>query len=119
MQANISGEPGKSGVAPVAALALAEQVAQLPHLTLRGFMGIAEAGPDRGARRAQFRLLRTLFEQARGRGLALDTLSMGMSDDFEDAVAEGATQLRIGSALFGPRPAPAGAAKGSRMASGR
>ncbi len=103
VQVNISGEPGKSGVAPDAAVALAEQVAQLPQLALRGFMGIAEAAKVAGVRRAQFRLLRQVFEQARSRGLALDTLSMGMSDDLEDAVAEGATQLRIGSALFGPR----------------
>ena len=73
-------------------------------MVLRGFMGIAEAAPDRGVRRAQFGVLRQLFEQARASGLAIDTLSMGMSEDLEDAVAEGATQLRIGSALFGPRP---------------
>ena len=119
VQVNISGEPGKSGIAPDAAVALAKQVAQLPHLALRGFMGIAEAAPDRGIRRAQFRLLRQVFERAREHGLALDTLSMGMSDDLEDAVAEGATQLRIGSALFGPRPAAAGAARVTAMSSGR
>ena len=118
VQVNISGESGKSGIAPEAAVALALEIARLPRMVLRGFMGIAEAAPDRGVRRAQFGVLRQLFEQARARGLALDTLSMGMSEDLEDAVAEGATQLRIGSALFGPRPAAAGAAGMTLKASG-
>lgn len=109
VQVNISGESGKSGIAPDSALALARSVAMLPRIALRGFMGIAAAVPDRKVRRAQFHILRELFEQAQADGLALDTLSMGMSEDLEDAVAEGATQLRIGSALFGARPTAASA----------
>lgn len=103
IQVNISGETTKHGVAPSAALALAREVASLPGLALRGFMGIAQTAPDDGAVRSQFRLLRELYEAGRLAGLGLDTLSMGMSSDFELAIAEGATELRIGSALFGPR----------------
>ncbi len=108
IQVNISGEPAKHGVVPSCALALAKEVARLPGLALRGFMGIAQAAGtagDHAAVRSQFRLLRELYDAARRNALALDTLSMGMSADFELAIAEGATQLRIGSALFGPRMA--------------
>jgi uncharacterized pyridoxal phosphate-containing UPF0001 family protein len=101
---NISGETSKHGTAPSTALALAREVGRLPRLALRGFMGIAEAADDSSAVRAQFRALRELYEAGRQEGLALDTLSMGMSSDFELAIGEGATELRIGSALFGPRP---------------
>ena len=104
VQVNISGESAKSGCAPDAALTLAEAVARLPRLALRGFMGIAQETADAARQRAQFRILRALFDAARATGLALDTLSMGMSADAEAAIAEGATLLRIGSALFGPRP---------------
>jgi pyridoxal phosphate enzyme (YggS family) len=104
IQVNISGEQTKHGVLPSMALALAREVGRLPGLALRGFMGIAEAADDSAPARAQFRALRELYEAGRGEGLTLDTLSMGMSSDFEWAIAEGATQLRIGSALFGPRP---------------
>jgi uncharacterized pyridoxal phosphate-containing UPF0001 family protein len=85
------------------ALALSREVGRLPGLALRGFMGIAQATDDGAPVRAQFHLLRELYDAGRREGLALDTLSMGMSSDFEFAIAEGATQLRIGSALFGPR----------------
>jgi pyridoxal phosphate enzyme (YggS family) len=105
VQVNISGEDAKSGCAPDAALALAQAVARMPRLALRGFMGIAEETADAARQRAQFRILRGLFDAARAAGLALDTLSMGMSADVEAAIAEGATLVRIGSALFGPRPA--------------
>jgi len=103
VQVNISGEASKSGAAPRDAIALAEAIARLPRLALRGFMGIARAGSDGSAQREQFRALRRIFEMAQSRGLRVDTLSMGMSDDLEAAIAEGSTQVRIGSALFGPR----------------
>jgi pyridoxal phosphate enzyme (YggS family) len=107
IQVNISGEITKHGALPSTALALAREVAGLPGLMLRGFMGIAQTAGDSGTARAQFHVLRELYDAGRSEGLALDTLSMGMSSDFESAIAEGATQLRIGSALFGPRD-PAG-----------
>jgi pyridoxal phosphate enzyme (YggS family) len=106
IQVNISAEASKSGVSPDEALALAQAVAGLPRLRLRGFMGIAEPTTDRAKQRRQFASLRELLEQARAAGLALDTLSMGMSDDLEAAIAEGATLLRIGTAIFGRRAAP-------------
>jgi PLP dependent protein len=103
VQVNISGEQSKSGAAPGDALALARAVSGLPRLALRGFMGIAEETADVERQRRQFRSLRELFDAARAGGLALDTLSMGMSADLEAAVAEGATLVRIGTALFGER----------------
>ena len=103
VQVNISGEASKSGAAPGDALALARAVSALPRLALRGFMGIAEETADVERQRRQFRSLRELFDAARAGGLALDTLSMGMSADLEAAVAEGATLVRIGTALFGER----------------
>jgi pyridoxal phosphate enzyme (YggS family) len=109
VQVNISGEATKSGVAPADALALAQEVARLPRLRLRGFMGIAEPTDDVARQRAEFRVLRECLDAARAAGLAVDTLSMGMSADLEAAIAEGATLVRVGSALFGaraPRPAP-------------
>jgi pyridoxal phosphate enzyme (YggS family) len=107
VQVNISGEPSKSGVAPAEALGLAQAIAALPGLALRGFMGIAEATPDSARQRAQFHVLRELFDAARAAGLELDTLSMGMSADLEAAIAEGATLVRLGTALFGARVAAA------------
>ena len=104
VQVNISGEDAKSGVAPDGAVALALAVARLPQLSLRGFMGIAEETTDVARQRAQFRILRQVFEDGRAAGLPLDTLSMGMSADLEAAIAEGATLVRLGTALFGPRP---------------
>ncbi|HEX9302657.1 MAG TPA: YggS family pyridoxal phosphate-dependent enzyme [Casimicrobiaceae bacterium] len=103
IQVNISGEASKSGVPPDDAVALARAVASMPRLKLRGLMGIAEATPVAAARRAQFRILRALFDACRAADLPLDTLSMGMSADVEEAIAEGATLVRIGSALFGER----------------
>jgi pyridoxal phosphate enzyme (YggS family) len=103
VQVNISGEASKSGVEPDAALALLRSVIRLPRLAVRGLMGIAEETPDVARQRAQFRTLRDLFESARAEGIALDTLSMGMTADFEAAIAEGATLVRVGTALFGAR----------------
>jgi hypothetical protein len=106
VQVNVSGEASKAGVAPAAALALARRVAALPRLRLRGFMCIPRPTPDVAEQRAQFAVLRRLYEQARADGLALDTLSMGMSDDLEGAVLEGATLVRVGTAIFGRRDYP-------------
>ena len=103
VQVNISAEATKGGVAPEAAIALCREVAALPRLRLRGLMGIASPTQDMAEQRAQFARLRELFEEARTAGLALDTLSMGMSDDFEAAIAEGSTMVRIGTAIFGAR----------------
>jgi PLP dependent protein len=103
VQVNISGEPSKSGVAPQDALALLSAVAALPRLRLRGLMGIAEPTSDQHVQREQYRRLRELFEAARAAGLPLDTLSTGMSADLEAAIAEGATIVRVGTALFGAR----------------
>jgi pyridoxal phosphate enzyme (YggS family) len=103
VQVNISAETSKSGIAPGDALALARAVVSLPRLALRGFMGIAAPTAEVEVQRAQFRRLREILAAARAEGLMLDTLSMGMSDDLEAAVAEGATLVRVGSALFGPR----------------
>ena len=105
IQVNISGEMSKHGVSPSNTLALAREVARLPGIALRGFMGIAQTAGEGTAVRSQFRVLRELYDAARREGHALDTLSMGMSADLESAIAEGATQLRIGSALFGSRVA--------------
>ena len=103
IQVNISGEETKGGVEPGEALALAREVAAMPRLALRGLMGMASPTPDSGERRRQFALLRRTAESIRAGGIAMDTLSMGMSDDFEDALAEGATMVRIGTAIFGER----------------
>jgi pyridoxal phosphate enzyme (YggS family) len=103
VQVNISGETSKSGVEPDAALALLRAVASQPRLVVRGLMGIAEETGDIARQRSQFRSLRDVFEKARAEGMALDTLSMGMSADLEAAIAEGATLVRIGTALFGER----------------
>ncbi len=103
LQVNISGEASKSGVAPAELAALAHAVAALPNLTLRGLMAIPEAVTQYEQQRAAFAQLRLLYEQLRADGLALDTLSMGMSADLRAAVAEGATIVRVGSAIFGSR----------------
>ena len=105
LQVNISGEDSKSGVAPEAALALAQEVAALPRLKLRGLMAIPEPAGDLAAQRAPHRALRKLFEAMNAEGLGLDTLSIGMSADLEAAIAEGATCVRIGTAIFGARAA--------------
>lgn len=106
LQVNVSGEASKSGVAPEEVRELARAIAALPNLRLRGLMAIPAPTDDPAAQRAPFRELRLLFEQLRADGLALDTLSMGMSHDLEAAIAEGATLVRVGTAIFGERPAP-------------
>jgi pyridoxal phosphate enzyme (YggS family) len=104
IEVNVSGEASKAGVLPEQAPALAEAVARLPRLALRGLMTVPAPSADPARQRAQFAVLRALFEHLRAGGLALDTLSMGMSDDLEAAIAEGATMVRVGSAIFGRRP---------------
>ena len=103
LQVNVSGEPSKSGVAPTELPALAQAVAALPRLRLRGLMAIPEPAGDEAAQRQPHRALRELLEALRQQGLALDTLSMGMSADLEAAVLEGATLVRVGTAIFGER----------------
>jgi pyridoxal phosphate enzyme (YggS family) len=103
IQVNISGEASKSGASEDELPELARQVAALPKLRLRGLMAIPEATKDEAQQRAAFARLRALFDALRAQGLALDTLSMGMSGDLRAAVAEGATIVRIGSAIFGAR----------------
>ena len=103
LQVNVSGEASKSGVAPAELAPLAQAVAALPNLRLRGLMSIPESATDIAAQRAPHRVLRQLFDALRREGLALDTLSMGMSADLEAAIAEGSTLVRVGSAIFGAR----------------
>ncbi|SOY51036.1 YggS family pyridoxal phosphate-dependent enzyme [Cupriavidus taiwanensis] len=103
IQVNISGEASKSGVAPAEVPALAHAVAALPRLQLRGLMAIPEPEQDPAAQRRPFAALRAMLQALRADGLALDTLSMGMSGDMEAAIAEGATLVRIGTAIFGAR----------------
>ena len=103
LQVNISGEASKSGVAPGDVLALARQVATLPKLQLRGLMAIPESTDEESGQRAAFRRMRELFDRLRAEGLELDTLSMGMSADMRAAILEGATIVRVGSAIFGAR----------------
>ncbi len=100
LQVNISGEPGKSGVAPETVFDLASAVAGLPGIKLRGLMTIPAASSDPAP---AFRRMLELKDELNARGLALDTLSMGMSEDFETAIANGATMIRVGSAIFGKR----------------
>ena len=103
VQVNVSGETSKSGCAPDDTLALCQAVTALPGLNLRGLMAIPEPSDDPLAQRAPFRRLREIYDHIRAAGLPLDTLSMGMSHDLEAAVAEGATIVRIGTAIFGER----------------
>ncbi len=103
IQVNVSGEASKSGVSPGDEAALAEAIAKLPGLRLRGLMAVPEPTADLTLQRRRFALLRELKEKLAARGHALDTLSMGMSDDLEAAIAEGATMVRIGTAIFGKR----------------
>jgi pyridoxal phosphate enzyme (YggS family) len=107
LQINVSGEATKHGVPPDEAPEMARQIVALPRLRLRGLMAIPEATSEPLRQRTSFARLRTLLEQLRG-GMAqdgpdLDTLSMGMSDDLEAAVAEGSTMVRVGTAIFGAR----------------
>jgi PLP dependent protein len=103
LQVNVSGEASKSGVVPAEALSVAQQIAALPRLQLRGLMAIPEPAGDVDEQRAPHRMLRELFDTLRAHGLPLDTLSMGMSGDLEAAVLEGSTMVRIGTAIFGAR----------------
>jgi pyridoxal phosphate enzyme (YggS family) len=103
LQVALEAEPAKGGVEPDALFELAAEVAQLPRLSLRGLMCIPPPQRDPQAERATFARLRGLKDQLNAKGLKLDTLSMGMSADFESAIAEGATMVRIGTALFGAR----------------
>ena len=103
IQVNVSGEQTKSGVSLDEAAALAHRVAALPRIRLRGLMAIPEPVEDFAEQRIAFRRLREAFEQLNKEGLSLDTLSMGMSHDLEAAIAEGATMVRVGTAIFGER----------------
>jgi pyridoxal phosphate enzyme (YggS family) len=103
VQVNISGEDSKSGVAPEEAPALARRISALPRIALRGLMAIPAPAIGFAEQRAPFARLRALLERLVDEGLPLDTLSMGMSDDIEAAVAEGATLVRVGTAIFGER----------------
>ncbi|MDE2076241.1 MAG: YggS family pyridoxal phosphate-dependent enzyme [Burkholderiales bacterium] len=103
VQVNTSGEDSKSGCDPDASLALAQAVAQLPRLTLRGIMALPAPSPDPAVQHAALQQVRRLFEQWQAAGLDVDTVSMGMSNDLEAAVEEGATLVRIGTAIFGQR----------------
>jgi pyridoxal phosphate enzyme (YggS family) len=105
LQVNVDGGANKSGVAPSEALALAHAVAGLPRLQLRGLMAIPEPAPDFEAAKALFMRCSELFEQLKAHGLALDTLSMGMTTDLEPAIHAGSTMVRVGTAIFGGRPA--------------
>ena len=106
LQVNISNEPSKGGVAPQDLPALARHVQTLPRLKLRGLMAIPEPTDDPVKQRLAFVRLRELLVQLNAAGFQLDTLSMGMSDDLEAAIAEGATIVRVGSAIFGEREKP-------------
>ena len=103
LQVNISGEASKSGFLPSGLCEAAHAVAQLPRLALRGLMAIPEPSAEPVAQRVPHRALRGWFETLQAQGLPLDTLSMGMSGDLEPAIAEGATLVRVGSAIFGHR----------------
>jgi pyridoxal phosphate enzyme (YggS family) len=103
VQVNVDGEAGKGGCAPDEVPALAERIAASPRLRLRGLMAIPEPHPDPAVRRAAFRRLRELFDATAAAHPGVDTLSMGMSDDFGLAIAEGSTLVRVGTALFGAR----------------
>jgi len=104
LEVNIAGEPGKGGVMPAELPALAAAVAPLPRLTLRGLMCIPPEEIEPVRQRAWFARLRGLRDELNAAGYSLDTLSMGMSADFEAAIEEGATIVRLGTVLFGPRP---------------
>jgi pyridoxal phosphate enzyme (YggS family) len=106
LQVNVSGEASKSGLDPAELAEVARAVAALPRLRLRGLMSIPAPAQDLEAQRAPHRVLRGLLGALNAQGLALDTLSMGMSDDLEAAVAEGATLVRVGTAVFGARARP-------------
>ncbi len=106
LQVNISGEDSKSGVRPEELADLIKAVSGMPRLKLRGLMAIPEPQSDPEKQRQPFNAMKTLFEELKHTGYDLDTLSMGMSDDMEAAVQEGATTVRIGTAIFGQRHYP-------------
>ncbi|MFZ2540882.1 MAG: YggS family pyridoxal phosphate-dependent enzyme [Gallionella sp.] len=103
LQVNISGESSKSGVLPREVDALARDIARLPNLRLRGLMAVPQPSSEVAVQRLPFAQLRQLLNRLNQQGLQLDTLSMGMSDDFAAAISEGATMVRIGTAIFGNR----------------
>lgn len=103
VQVNVSGEVTKSGVAPEQAVELAAFVNQLPRLKLRGLMAVPELTSATALQREQFQIMREIFEQLKKDGFDIDTLSMGMTEDMDIAIAEGATIVRIGTAIFGAR----------------
>ena len=105
IQVNVDGGANKSGVPPEQALALAREVAGLPRLVLRGLMAIPEPQPDFAAQKAVCLRARRLFDELRAAGLAIDTLSLGMTGDLEAAIHAGSTMVRVGTAIFGGRPA--------------
>lgn len=107
IQVNADGGATKSGVLPQDALALAQQVAALPNLRLRGIMSIPEPAPDFAAACAVFASIKAVFDRLNTAGLSLDTLSMGMSADMEAAIRSGSTMVRVGTAIFGGRSRPA------------
>lgn len=104
LQVNIDDEASKGGLRPYEALDVAASISELPNIRLRGLMAIPRPETDPALQRAAFRRVRELYERLRDAGLDLDTLSMGMTADLNAAIAEGATIVRIGTALFGPRP---------------
>jgi pyridoxal phosphate enzyme (YggS family) len=106
LQVNVSGEASKSGVAPEELAHLAAHVIHLPKLKLRGLMAVPELTTATALQRSQFHMLRELAEGLKKEGYILDTLSMGMSEDLDIAIAEGATMVRVGTAIFGPRRYP-------------
>lgn len=103
LQINVSNEASKSGIQVEEALALATEIKQLPHLNLRGLMAIPAPTNDTNLQHVQFKTIKNCYLALNNKGLMLDTLSMGMSDDYTIAVSEGATIVRVGSAIFGIR----------------
>jgi|SRR5690554_3615424 pyridoxal phosphate enzyme (YggS family) len=103
LQVNVSNELTKSGISIEETPELAHAISTLPHLVLRGLMAIPAPTNDANLQREQFSRIRKLFESLQQQGLKLDTLSIGMSDDYPAAISEGSTMVRIGSAIFGPR----------------
>ena len=103
VQVNVSGEASKSGISPAEVAGFAAVIAPLSGLKLRGLMAIPEPTADTGLQRSRFSEVKRLMEKLRFQGFELDTLSMGMSDDMEAAIAEGATMVRVGTAIFGAR----------------
>lgn len=103
IEVNVDGEATKSGIPAPEAIEFAKQVAALPRLRVRGFMAIPAPSDDPEKQAEPLRAMRRLFDEARGQGLPVDTLSMGMSADIAPAIAAGSTMVRVGSAIFGPR----------------